>query len=151
MFANCTYVCWKRSTARQQEKHRLKVLSADYRHPVRRSKRTLNARQDKSVTVSINFPTAKQISRFSLNVLSLFIFYIYIISPFSALEQTHCALVACVSKWMTSFSWYGFEYPPKWCSADMAGACVPHKTAAVSARSVYTTHCVTSLHTKPHT
>ena len=98
MFANCTYVCWKRSTARQQGKHRLKVLSADYRHPVRRSKRTLNARQGKSVTVSINFPTAKQISRFSLNVLSLFIFYIYIISPFSALEKTHCALVARVSK-----------------------------------------------------
>ena len=47
---------------------------------------------------------------------------------FSALKQTHCALVTCDAKWVTvAFFTAHFEYPPKWCSCSavssyMAGA-----------------------------
>ena len=145
---------WKRSTARQQGKHRLKVLSADYCHPVRRSKRTLNARQDKSATVSINFPTAKQISRFSLDVLSLFIvlynIYIHRRSPLSS-RLTALLSHVILNEWP---AFYGTVLNIHRSVAELTWlvpACHMKLLPSRPARSVYTMHCVTSLYTKPHT
>ena len=79
---------------------------------------------------------------------------------FSALDQTHCALVVCGSKWVTIFfystflniHWHGVLAAIFCCY--MAGAC---KTAAISAHSLCTpynyasVYTVTSCNAKPHT
>ena len=69
---------------------------------------------------------------------------------FSALEQTHCTLVACDSKWVTAAF-----YSMLWISTvEVYLSCclvvtqlVPHETPAVSALSMYTIQpCIMSCH-----
>ena len=43
-----------------------------------------------------------------------------IIALFSALEHTHCAVVACNCRGVTSFFIVRFEYSPKWVRAYSA-------------------------------
>ena len=81
-----------------------------------------------------------------------------LIALFSALDETHCAIVTWDSKWTTRLFIVRFEYPLKWCTYStvwlLHGWCHV-KLAAILACSVYnhTTmhHHVMSLHAKPHT
>ena len=72
----------------------------------------------------------------------------FYIAQLSALEQVHCALVACGSEWVIAAFYSAFEYPPTWCTYSavwLLHGMVPRETAAVSARSVYTIQPCTTL------
>jgi len=73
------------------------------------------------------------------------------IALFSALLSRLTAL-ACGSTWVTSFKrvfCFCFEYPPKWCTAGMAGT--TWNCSRLGASPVYTIQpCSMSLHAKPH-
>ena len=73
----------------------------------------------------------------------------FYIALFSTLEQTRCACMWFLHKWLTFYS--AFFYLHRSGALMVLAWLVPHETAAVSAHSVYTTQPGTmSFQAKPH-